>query len=261
MNHRRKVYDEMIMALADGELEPDLAREIERAVAADPELARQLEEFRRSRELVREAYREVAAEAIPAPLRSSVDRMLEEARGGSTSEARKTGEVIAFGAATASRKPRPSWLPMAVAMAAALTGITGYFLGAGALRDGSPHRPIVPVLQADAGRLQDLLGSLPSGERRAVVAAEPHIDLNLISSFRTRKGTLCREFEVAGPAEDDALAVACHAGDGWRVTFFAEGQGTGEGFRPASGTELVETYLDGIEAGEALSPQALENHA
>ena len=254
MTNRRKVNDEMIMALTDGELAPELAREIERAVAADPDLARRLEEFRRSRDLVREAYLEVADEAVPAPLRSSVEHMLEEARSRAGTAARKPGDVIGFDAAAAAHRARRYRLPVAFAMAAALSAITGYFLGAAMLRDGRPvDRLLPPALLADAGRLQDLLGSLPAGERRAIVAAEPHIDLNMISSFRAREGTLCREFEVAGPAEDDALAVACHAGDGWRVTFFAEGRRTGEGFQPASGMELAETYLHGIEAGEALS--------
>lgn len=66
------VSDEMIMALADGELSPALARQVETAIRADAEMRRKYEMFRDVRALLVHAFDGIQDEPVPDRLRAAV---------------------------------------------------------------------------------------------------------------------------------------------------------------------------------------------
>jgi hypothetical protein len=73
-----KVSDEMLMAFVDGELEPQAAEEVARAIAAEPGLAQRADAFRTSRRLARDAFAPVMAEPVPERL---VDTIMQRDAG------------------------------------------------------------------------------------------------------------------------------------------------------------------------------------
>ncbi len=114
-----KQIDEMtLMAYADGELHADEALEVKRAITTDATLRARIESYRRSRDLIREAYGPITKEPCPAGILAAIESDPNPVEG---------GVVI---------KPWPQrrWLPLAASIAAAVA-ITAGFLS---LRDLSP---------------------------------------------------------------------------------------------------------------------------
>jgi anti-sigma factor RsiW len=70
------ISDELLHAYIDGELEPAEARQVEAAMAASPELASQVEQFRADKELIHRIY----APLIEQPLPIAVLEALEKPR-------------------------------------------------------------------------------------------------------------------------------------------------------------------------------------
>jgi hypothetical protein len=59
------IEPELLMAYADGELDPLTAKRVERAIAADPALAREVERHRRLRARLSDAFAPVTEEPVP----------------------------------------------------------------------------------------------------------------------------------------------------------------------------------------------------
>ena len=107
-----KQIDEMIvMAYADAELPAEEALEVKRAIATDANLRVRVDSYRRSSELIREAYGAIAKEPCPASVLAAIGSVPNPVEGG----------VV--------RKPWPQrrWLPLAASIAAA-AGIAAGFL-------------------------------------------------------------------------------------------------------------------------------------
>ncbi|MBC7983706.1 MAG: zf-HC2 domain-containing protein, partial [Candidatus Obscuribacterales bacterium] len=66
------ITDEMLMAYADGELDVATRAEIERAIAANSELAKQVAGHRALRIQLNNTFDSVLAEAVPARLNTAV---------------------------------------------------------------------------------------------------------------------------------------------------------------------------------------------
>ena len=132
-----KVTDEMLMALADGELDRETALKVRHTIEADPALGVRLAEFERTRKLAKQAFDGVLEE--PAPLRL----------------------VAALG--RGERSPKPAawrvWLPVGAAIAAsAATFALGMLLASDLRRGPGP---------LDAQELASLLENVPSGSSQA----------------------------------------------------------------------------------------------
>ena len=133
-----KVTDEMLMALADGELDRETALDVRHAVEADPALARRLAEFERTRTLAKQAFDGVLEEPVPLHL------------------------VAALGRGERSPKPaaRRVWLPVGAAIAASAAAFAlGMVLASGLQGEPEPAR-------CAGARLA--LESVPSGSSQVV---------------------------------------------------------------------------------------------
>src|SRR3546814_20675089 len=65
-----KITDEMLVAFADGELDPEVHAHVERAIAADPELGRKVEAHRRLRQTLTHHFGPIADEPVPEHLKA-----------------------------------------------------------------------------------------------------------------------------------------------------------------------------------------------
>lgn len=206
--------DEILMAFADGELDEAQAQEVARAVAADPALSARVAMFRRSREMMRDAFAQDQAKGAQDPLAAMI---------------RAAGRDAAAPPAAAApvAPPAPAnmnWRPMAVAASLALA-----LLGAGWLampqRGGDGGQTV--ILRSD---IRAALSRVTSGETEQLDG----YDFTAIASFRNREGELCREYETRTPQRVQ-LGVACHDGASWQSRFAALSEGGGEDYMPASG--------------------------
>src|ERR1043165_5881394 len=92
--------DEELVAYADGELPPDRAKLIAEACAAEPQLAARVRLFNESRAALRDAFAQQAGEPVPERLLKVFDEQ---------------PTVVPL-----PRRPRPSWIPLALAASIAL---------------------------------------------------------------------------------------------------------------------------------------------
>lgn len=221
--------DEILMAYADGELDEDVALALEDAMANDPALVKELIAFTRSRRLAR----------------AVMGRSHDEASMRSPAVASHTGPT------TARWKGWLSWLApfrierggLVTASVALLACGLGYLLAAW---------PATAPATTALAHLEDpdvaaLLQNAVSGERHALRGAT----FNPLATYRLENGTLCRDYLLdAGPTA--AEAIACRFKDGWH-TVAAISKPATDGYTPASGEGVIDSYLQEIKAGDPLS--------
>jgi hypothetical protein len=220
-----KVSDEMLMALADGELDADTARGMRKAIDADPELQRRLRIFERTRADAKAAFADVLDEPVPASLLATLRPKRSRLRDwlGGPSLAWRTAGGLGLAAAG--------------------------FLAALVFID----RPLPGLLDGDTA-LAALLESAPGGE------TEPWREgsFQVTGSYVVADG-ICRSF-VAVPSEAASgwRGVACRRDGAWTVDLaVAEPAGS---FTTASdrATEAVDSFLDQVGAGASLDLEAEE---
>src|SRR3546814_871348 len=64
-----KITDEMLVAFADGELDPEVHAHVESAIAPDPEIGPKVEETRRPRQSLTNTFRPIRDEQGPGNLK------------------------------------------------------------------------------------------------------------------------------------------------------------------------------------------------
>lgn len=218
--HRTEIDDDMLMALADGEIAGATAADLHARIAADPGLAARYALFADTRDLVRQA---MAPGAVP-------ERLVQTIRD-------TPSNVVAF-------RPRglAGWRPLALAASVAIAAVaSGFVLG----------RASGPVVAADPlhGAAAALAGVATGGTADLAGGATARV----LGSYDTDRG-LCRLVEVS--ADINHRAVVCQAGSGWDVALAVSTPG-GQGFVPASDTavEMVDGFLDTIHASAPLSAE------
>ena len=222
-----RIDDAMLMAYADGELDPAARAEVEAAIAADPALQARVAAHRELRAMVSGAYAGVADEPVPDRLAAML---------------RPTAEVVDFAAAKARRETpaaAPRRWPQWTAIAATL--VVGVL--AGRMIDLGPSASIIArdgtlVAQGELARTLDT--QLAGGE----------VGL----SFRNREGDHCRTFNADGLA-----GVACRDGDRWGVQMALATAPAAAGDYRMAGSDTPPEVLRAVEAmidGEPLDAAA-----
>ncbi|MDF2618439.1 MAG: hypothetical protein K0S00_1098 [Xanthobacteraceae bacterium] len=229
--------DETLMAYVDGELEEGAAIALERVLATDPELARRLVGFIRSRRLARSQF--AASEAdVPDGLREALSRLIEEDEEQSAEERAAPSPVAA----------RPAWPSVRSFAAAAAVGGVAVLAAATAYLAGwaSPETAGTAFGRIDDPAVLAALQTTASGDRADIAGG----NVRPLATYRLANGTLCRDFVVALAAAS-VEGLACR-GKEWRIVA-AVGASGGEGYVPASGENLIDGYLKSLDAGEPVS--------
>lgn len=175
--------DATLMAYADGELDPLAAKRVERALAADPALARTVAAHRALRARMAAAYA-VAPTPAGDPLAARI-------------AAPAPATVVPFTPRVVPRTTRPRWRQAAALAACLIVGV--------AVGTQWPSGPVtakhgVLVASGTLARALDTRLAATTGETR------------MLLSFRDKDGRPCRVF--AAPAVD---GIACHDADGWSL--------------------------------------------
>lgn len=244
--------DDILMAYADGSLDPVARGQVELAMLGDPAVAARVRQFIAARRLGRRssyagmppASKLRDANATP-PARPKVVQ-LDSAR-----TARRNGAAASLSAAPSHHVPaalrdgypagvaRPRRSPrQVVALVAALVaGIAGGVLAVTGYHGETQFAAVNGngLLRAH-GKLDAALSSQLGG------AGQPRGSLRIGVSFVSRDGQYCRAFELGG-----AAGLACRAGAGWNIPVLVEGEGGAGAYRPI-GTPLPAAVLAAIDA-------------
>lgn len=230
------VSDEILSAFIDGQLDGAQRDELERRLAADPQLRTRLEELSKVDGLLREAFDPPDFAETPERFRALVER-----------ESAPSDKVRLF-------RPRArglDWrMPIAASLALALSGAGGYWAGRGSVSGAN--------LVAEAGSIQigastplfALLEATPSATQRdagALGVFKPSI------AYQAADGRFCREFELAEEANRLA-GIACRNDESWRVEVLVAGATAQDGYAPVSDDNAaLDGTLDRLGVGAPLT--------
>lgn len=227
--NEQSVSDEMLMALADDELDTEQAEALRARIENDSALSERYAVFTDTAHALRAAF---APDDVP-------DRLIATATtapaGPRMPDSRDTGAVVPL-------RRRIVW-PLALA-ASLLVGIG---LGWGL------KGPVGPVRTPDLADVARALSAVPTGQSQDVAGFGT---ARVLGSFETGQG-LCRLIAVNRAGAAAGRFVACRDGSDWRVALSVT-EGPESGFAPASqaATEVIDIYLDAIGAGPSLDAGA-----
>ena len=214
------IEPEMLMAYADGELDPLNAKRVERAIADDPALAQQVERHRALRKRISDSFAPVADEPVP-------DRLA----------ALLISNVVDL-PAPRTRPILTRWREVAALAACLVLGLMiGISMSRGPVSSGAGG---LYASRSLAAALDDEVG----GADGAVKVA---------ASFRDKQGAYCRVFSSS--ATD---GIACRDASGWALRRTQQGSMTQRGDYAQAGSldpDLMAAAQD-MMAGEPLDAKA-----
>lgn len=234
---------ERLSAYLDGQLSEDEVHALEARLAAEPELAKQLDAFRNVDSALRAPFDRLLSEPIP-------DRFLQLLGSDDAPAAMPpaaelpAAQIIDFADAKARRsaKPMPNlWASWPVRGALAASFVAG-LIAITQLQPGAP---------SETG-IETALNEAPSG---TVVKLSSGGMLKPRLSFAAKDGRFCREFDLSGQT-----GIACRKADGWTIEAKVKsdvpaGAGAEQGFATASGAgAALDSVYDRLGAGEAFDP-------
>ena len=240
------------MAYADGELDPAYRAEIEAAIRMDPEAGRRLETFLATGTPIADYFVPLLEKPVPEHLVRLVKDGARQKRAG--------GTVLPFSKpAKSSGLFGGSWQAMVAAsliMVIAATASVLYLLQAGG---DSTEMDVAREGKIFAqGPLKMALETTPSGTEVALEGDTSAMAAKMILTFRNRKQSYCRQYEVSGQTNGYS-GVACRGKDGeWQVEIHIAASAKpqhdiGERIAPAGGTASdVEAAVNNVIDGDAL---------
>jgi len=238
--------DDILMAYADGELDPAERAAIERAMQADPAIAAAVARHRALRDDVAAAFADILAEPVPARLQPP--RAQTQAPAQAPALEAPPANVTSLAAAREAKDARAahgarrrwSW-PEWGALAAML--VVGVLVGK--LTPGG-----APPAIAGSGNQVVAQGELAAALDRQVGGSGGNAAAVRIGvSFAARDGRYCRGFVMGSSA-----GLACRDGDRWRIPVLAEAEPEGAGGYRQAGSALPAAVLDAIDARIAGKP-------
>ncbi len=239
--------DEIIIAYADGELEPDQRAALERQMEADGDLADRVARLAESRVRAKAALAPLLNEPVPAALSANIAAMVDKAEQASSAD---DATIVSL---AARRRHGLSagfarWdMPIAASVALVM-GTAAGFLIATYWTDTPPGLRVANLEQAG---LVAALNTIPAGDESNIGAGDR---FRAIATYRDADGAVCREFEVDHADTSTVVAVACRPAAAWELQFAVVADQNNDGYAPASSLESLDAYLTAVGAGEPLSP-------
>ncbi|MDF0489067.1 anti-sigma factor [Sphingomonas sp. H39-1-10] len=223
-----EIDPEMLMAFADGELDPLAAKRVEHAIAGDAEAAATVARHRALRATLTQAFDPVTAEPVPPALLAA---------------AKSPNVVDLAPIRNARRVSGRRWWPVGGAIAASLA--LGLVIG-GQLGGGAPVTNRDGALIA-SGNLDHLLNTQLAATQDSAAAMRVRV------TFRDRSGAICRTFTT--PALG---GIACRDGDAWllRETRNRVATGTTEYRQAGSDDAAIMADAEAAMSGEPLDAAA-----
>lgn len=249
----QKISDELLMAFADGELDPSQTTKIEAALAEDETLAERLAVFIESRQGAALALAPLLNQPVPSNLQANIEAMVaaSETEQADTAETTQPTNVVAF--PTGIRRFLPSYeLAAAASIALVVGGVIGFSLS-GNVRSQTDVVVASSLTELSRADVVVAMTSLASGDQ---ITLGDGSRFRAIASFEDENGTFCREVEVDNPDVSTIVAVTCAENAIWNVRFTVVAASVENGYAPASSLEALDAYLQAVGAGEPLSAEA-----
>ena len=230
MTDVEKVSEDMLMALADGELDAETEGRLRAQVAADPALRRRYDDFVRSAEAVRGLFAATLAEPPPERLVAALRAAPPRARVPRAWPWTSGGGLLALAAS--------------VMLAAGL----GYLVGLGAGGGGDAGDGLAGLRAA-----AEALEGSPTGE---VVELAGGGRAAVLASFDTTSGP-CRQLQLRDGAGRVQESLGCRTAEGWQIALVLPQAAQGD-YAPAEGATAgaLDAYLGAIEASPPLEAEA-----
>lgn len=230
--------DDILMAYADGELEPGPRAELERAMVGDASLRDRVAARQAQRERLNAAYAPVLDEPMPDRLSALLEAPASaSAPMAASTPARAAVGVASLDAAREARSSRPAMSSWAQWGGMAASVVLGVLIGTNLMRDGAD-----PSIAVQNGLLVagGAIGRALSTQLASEPAAGAPVAVQL--SFVDKDGSFCRSFSTGAVA-----GVACRQGEAWAVQTLvaAERQPTGAMRQAAS--PLPRAVLDAVD--------------
>jgi len=226
--------DEILMAYADGELDPERAAAVEQAMLADPGVAQAVQRHRALRADVFAAFSGVLDEPVPPRL---------QPRPGAAAAVTDPHNVVRLDALRAARArpaaPRHAWQHWGGLAASLALGVLAGALGWRGMHadgDAAPFASRGGALVAQ-GALADALS-----RQLADVQGQPAGGVKLGVSFQAKDGSVCRSFLLGRTG-----GLACRYGEHWQVPVVAEGEKAQDGAYRQAGSEMPAAVLEAID--------------
>jgi hypothetical protein len=231
MKPKSEITPETLMAYADGELDPVSAKRVEKAVAADPALAEQVEKHRALKATLRAHFDPLAAEPAPDRFAAMIRKPAEVVELRTVREARKAkAEVRAKARPVAANS---NWWRYAGGVAAAL--VFGVVLGVTSRPDMGGQGASFATKGGQLAAQGEMARALDS----QLASKDGFVRL----SFRNRDGEFCRVFDAGGRS-----GVACRDTEGWAIrSYRADGPATKTEYRQAGSAAAMADAQDMME--------------
>ena len=188
MTKKADIDAETLMAYADGELSLIEAKRVEKAIAADPALARQVEDHRKLRAMLANGFATIAEQPVPDRLAAML----------------KTSPVVDLASVRRNRTvSRTGWQHWGTGVAVAASLVIGVMIGQ--RNDSGPVETRGGTLVAS--------GTLANALDTQLASATPQEGaVRMLVTFRDQQGALCRSFSGAALS-----GIACRDGSQWRL--------------------------------------------
>lgn len=232
MSERLELNDELLCAYMDGELDSEMRARVEQALVDDVGARVRLERMRVADERLKSE--------IPLPALQPNDPL--------------STRILDGKPVPVTRRASMRW--GAVAITALAAGISGVLVGFMLSRPQEVRETPVVATAAPAPLLSGassnavLLAALDSGESGKAIEQGGR-SAQVILTFEADDGRYCRTFR-AREANAAAEGVACRSGTHWEVVAWDGTVDPDEGFRAASGSELLDDVMDRLGGGAAL---------
>lgn len=247
-----EVSDEMLMAYADGALDPDTEQALRRRLDADPQLRERLAPFVSTAPALA-PLRALEAQPVPQPWLDAIDRW----RGAEPAAPPEPATT----ARPAPGRDRSGWLarwlgpvgPWAPALATLVIGVVVGLQWPATPPVGSPQAGAVGA-SGLAGWVTAQQAWVDAGARGDVVeeAAPSARRARIVGAFRG-EGGVCREVEATG-ADAREVVLMCRAPDGRWAPRLVVAWPAAAGYAPASGTPPeLDMLLSRAAAGGPMS--------
>ena len=222
--------DEVLMAYADGELDPATREQVQNAINMDPDIARRVAAHRALRDALRSGFDPVLGERVPERLLAAArSRGPERAAEASPSESK----VVPLFRNRAPVRPWPKWAALAASF---VLGVLALQFATSLRKPGSITERNGQLLAS--GALEQALSNQLAGPQTAA----PPVQIGV--SFRSKGGHYCRTFLLR---ETTSLGgLACNEAGNWKLEVLAHGEAG-----PANNPEYR-------PAGSALPPAVIQ---
>ena len=222
------------MAYVDGELDGSAREQVERAVAADPEVAQRVAAHHALNRKLRAGFDPVLDEPVPAHLLSLV-------RGAHV--AAKPAQLLQFRSRPVAQRSWLQWSSLAASFA--LGALAWHF--ASRLNSAAPLTANHGELVA-SGALERALDGQLAADQTPAAAVQMGV------SFRSRQGSYCRTFRLRDTTA--AAGLACRERDAWTVQILVhDAPAAAQGEYRQAASAMPATVLRAVEdsiAGEPL---------